>query len=366
VRAVTGVLRTLGRRAREVVVGGLILAGCTAPGSPSPGTPEPSSDPTGSTSSPEPSPSATADSPGAAVPDSTVDCPAEPTVSTTDELTESLAEVEPGEVIVLAPGTYDGLFVATTSGTADEPITLCGPPDAVLDGGGPEGGYVMHLDGASHWRLGGFTVTDGQKGVMADGTVGSVISGLTVTSIGDEAIHLRKASTDNVVSGNIISDTGLRKPKFGEGVYVGTAESNWCDITACEPDPSDRNFIEDNTISGTTSESIDIKEGTSDGIVRGNTFDGSSISAADSWVDVKGNGWLVEGNTGTSSPTDGFQTHEILEGWGDRNVFRGNVATVDGTGFGFSLTPELSNVVECDNTATGAGEGLSNVECDAG
>lgn len=354
-------VRGLGRRLREVLVGGLILAGCTSPGTSSPETPEPTPEPTTSTAEPTPEP--TAEEPGTALPSSTVECPAEPTVTTTDELVESLDAVEPGETIVLAPGTYDGLFVATTSGTAEEPITLCGPVDAVLDGGGTEGGYVVHLDGASHWRLGGFTVTNGQKGVMADGTVGSVVSGLTVTSIGDEAIHLRKASTDNVVSGNVISDTGLRKPKFGEGVYIGTAESNWCDITACEPDPSDRNVVELNTISGTTSESIDIKEGTSDGIVRGNTFDGSSISAADSWVDVKGNGWLVEGNTGTSSPTDGFQTHEILEGWGDRNVFRANVADVGGSGFGYSLTPELSNVVECDNTATDAAEGLTNVEC---
>jgi hypothetical protein len=286
-----------------------------------------------------------------------------PTVTTADELSTALADAGPGEVIVMAPGTYVGNFVASTSGTEDSPIELCGPKDAVLDGDDESNGYVFHLDGAQYWRLIGFTVTNGQKGVMADGTVGTLIQGLTVNRIGDEAIHLRRASTDNRVIGNTISDTGLRKPKFGEGVYIGTAESNWCDISACEPDASDRNLVEGNTISATTSESIDLKEGSSDGIVRDNTFDGSMITGADSWVDVKGNGYLIEGNTGTHSPQDGYQTHEILDGWGTDNTFRDNTAVVNGPGFGYSLTPELDNVVECSNTATGAREGVTNVTC---
>ena len=284
-------------------------------------------------------------------------------VTTADELAGALEGAKPGDVITMADGTFSGNFVATTSGTPEQPITLCGSADAVLDGGDPEDGYVFHLDGAQYWHLVGFTVTNGQKGVMADGTVGSTIESLTVHTIGDEAIHLRKFSTDNVVSGNTISNTGLRKPKFGEGIYIGTAESNWCDISDCQPDNSDRNTIIGNTISGTTSESVDIKEGTSNGVLRDNTFDGSAIIEADSWVDVKGNDWVIEGNVGTTSPLDGFQTHEILDGWGTGNVFRDNTANVNGPGFGFSLTPVRDNVVACSNTASAAGEGMSNVTC---
>ena len=186
---------------------------------------------------------------------------------------------------------------------------------------------------------------------------------MTVSLIGDEAVHLRNFSTDNVVRGNTISDTGHRKPKFGEGIYVGTAESNWCDFSNCEIDRSDRNVIEGNTIFDTTSESIDIKEGTTGGIVRGNTFDGSSLDEADSWVDIKGNDWIIEDNVGVNSYLDGFQTHEILDGWGTGNTFRNNSATVNGGGFGFSLTPVRDNVVECSNAVSAAGEGYSNVDC---
>jgi hypothetical protein len=221
----------------------------------------------------------------------------------------------------------------------------------------------LHLDGADYWRFVGFTVRNSQKGVMADGTNHAVISGLTVEQIGDEAIHLRKFSSDNVVEGNTIRDTGQRKDKFGEGVYIGTANSNWATITGGAPDTSDRNVVRNNTISATTAESIDLKEGTTGGTVTGNTFDGSALTGADSWVDVKGNGWTITNNTGNHSPADGFQTHQVYDGWGSGNTFAGNTANVDGPGFGFHLAPVLTNRVACSNKATGAAQGLANIAC---
>lgn len=295
------------------------------------------------------------------------DCPAATvTVSTATELDNALADAGPGTVIHLADGEYIGNFSATGDGTADQPIIVCGTDKSILDGADVEDGYVFHLDQASYWVLDGFAVRNGQKGVMVDETTNSILRNLTVSHIGDEAIHLRKFSTDNQVIGNNITDTGLRKPKFGEGIYIGTAESNWCDISNCEPDRSDRNEIADNTISGTTSESVDIKEGTSDGVLRNNTFDGSDIEAADSWVDVKGKGWTIADNSGSNSPEDGFQTHEIVDGWGTENVFRNNTAKVNGPGYGYALTPVRDNIVECNNEASAAESGLSNEPCGTG
>lgn len=284
-------------------------------------------------------------------------------VDSAAELRTALASAKPGDVIELADGVYRGTFEATVSGTASALVTLCGSRSAVLEGNDVKHGYVLHLNKASYWHLFGFTVRNGQKGIMADSVSGVVIESLAVTGVGDEAIHLRAGSTNNRVLGNSISETGLRKPQFGEGIYVGSAESNWCDVTDCQPDRSDGNIIEGNTISGTTAESIDVKEGTTGGVIRNNTFDGGAMIEADSWVDVKGTGWLIESNAGTDSPKDGFQTHEIVTGWGVGNVFRDNVAAVNGPGFGFSLTPVRDNVVDCDNTASGAARGLSNVTC---
>ncbi|HEY5832681.1 right-handed parallel beta-helix repeat-containing protein [Streptomyces sp.] len=302
---------------------------------------------------------------GGPTPSAPVDCPtASVTVNDARSLKAALAMAQPGQSIRMADGTYTGRFTATTPGTADQPIFLCGGAGAVIDGGGIKGGYAFHLDGASYWRLAGFTVRNGQKGVVADQVQGAVIQGLTVTQIGDEAIHLRKFSSDNVVRDNTISTTGLRRDKFGEGVYIGSAKSNWCTNSDCKPDASNNNVVIGNHISATTAESIDIKEGTTGGKVIGNTFDGSKLSGSsnDSWVDVKGNGWLVQGNTGRHSNGDGFQTHQILDGWGTGNIFKGNTAQVDGPGWGFHLTSD-GNTVACDNKVTGAAQGQANINC---
>lgn len=286
-------------------------------------------------------------------------------VSTADQLRAALDQAQPGTVIHLRDGTYSGQFEITTAATADRPITLCGSRAAVLDGGPvDEDGYTLHLRDADHWRLSGFTIHGGQKGLMIDSTRGALIEGLLIHEVGDEAVHLRTASSDNTVQANTIRRTGLRKEKFGEEIYVGSARSNWCTYSNCEPDRSDRNTIQGNDIADTTSEAIDIKEGTSNGVLRGNTFSGAAMTAAGSWVDIKGNNWTIADNIGVDAPEDGFQSHKILDGWGERNTFHGNIATVNASGYAINITKkDLGNAVSCTNRATNADAGLSNIPC---
>ncbi|WIE77046.1 right-handed parallel beta-helix repeat-containing protein [Curtobacterium sp. MCSS17_007] len=358
-----------------VVVGGVWAASSTpdAPTSAqSARSPEPDRTeapaPTGSsTSTPRSTPSpTTGTTPGAA--QAVVSCTRDATtpVTTAKELTAALSKAAPGQVIALAPGTYTGNFTGSATGTADRPITLCGPADAVLDGGDTDKGYVLHLDGASRWLLQGFTVRNGQKGVMFDGVQHSTIDGITVTDIGDEGIHLRAGSSDNTVRGSSVSNTGVRKPKFGEGIYVGSSKSNWCKVSDCREDQSDRNVVTGNTISDTGAENVDIKEGTTGGTLSDNSFDGTGMQGenhADSWVDVKGNGWTVTGNRGVHSPLDGFQTHELLDGWGTDNTFTDNhVDLGNSTGVAFAFRPVEGNTVSCDNTVVGSNE-FSTTTC---
>lgn len=280
------------------------------------------------------------------------------------DLEDALSHARPGSSIRVADGTYDGEFTITSSGTAKKPIELCGNRRAVLSGGPVDGGYTLHLDGASYWRVVGLTIEGGQKGLMADRAVGNVIDGITVRKVGDEAIHLRDNSTDNVVERSTVRGTGLRKPQYGEGIYVGTAESNWCDVSDCDPDHSDRNVVRGNDVADTTAESVDLKEGTSDGVLADNTFSGAGMSEGDSWVDVKGNGWTISGNRGTEAPEDGFQVHQILDGWGQHNTFKDNRAQVSAGGYAINVTKQHDgNVVTCSNVAHAAGSGLTNIDC---
>jgi hypothetical protein len=287
-------------------------------------------------------------------------------VSGAADLHQALAGATPGAIIVLAAGVYAGSYLISVSGTPGQPITLCGGRDAVLDAGSIAKGYGLHLKDASWWNLVGFSVHGGQKGVVVDHGSHVLISGLYVHDVGEEGIHLRAMSTDNTIEGVTVSNTGLHSTKFGEGIYIGTAKSNWCTYTACNPDTSDRNVIRNNDISHTTAENIDIKEGTTGGQVIGNRLSGDGMveAAATAWVNAKGNSWTISDNAGRNSPKDGFQVHEILAGWGVANVFRGNRAEVDGPGYGFYIQrASLATMLGCDNTAIGAARGLSNGRC---
>ena len=277
-------------------------------------------------------------------------------------LERALVAVRPGDVIHLAPGTYRDRFDASISGTAAAGIEVCGSRQAVLDGGGTDTGYGFYLQ-ADYWRLEGFSITGSQKGLVLDHASHDVLRDLAIFGIGDEGVHFRAFSSDDLLADSDIHDVGQADAQAGEGVYVGSAVDNWSTYSGGRPDASDRNTIMNNRIGpNTMAESVDIKEGTTGTIVTGNTFDGRGMTAADSWVDVKGNAAMIRDNTGMHAPRDGFQTHRIVAAWGHGNQFIANRAEVDGPGYGFRV--EGSDAfVACDNQVTSAGAGMANVPC---
>lgn len=331
------------------IISGLMLLGCTKSNTPGPG--------------PDPVPPVVA-------PLRVVN------VSTAAQLKAALLNAKPGDDIVLADGVYKGRFVidASASGTAAHPVIMRGSRDAILDGESIQTGYVLHLQ-ASYWIVGGLTMTNGLKGLMIDGSRHSLIDGVKVYSIGEEAIHLRKFSSQNTIQNSAISDAGLKTPDFGEGIYIGSAKSNWSVYTNDNPDECDSNKILNNEIGpNITAECIDVKEGTTGGLIKENHFDATGISGAnsgDSWMDVKGNGYLVEGNTGTNPGgatfRDGYQVHVAMGGWGNNNSFKNNQCTVNAAGYGFNIQlsgsngTSTGNSVYNNNTVSGAAAGIANI-----
>src|SRR6266516_298033 len=196
----------------------------STPTTPSPTPTPPSPTPTTPSPAPTPSPSPTA---------RTVN------VATAAQLSAALAGARPGDTIHLADGTYTGAFYGIVSGTATTPITLTGSRQAVLantrmcDPNVPPGGlvsycgYGFHLNKANYWKLVGFSIGAGNKGIVFDGASHNVIDGVEVRDINQEGIHLRAASSDNVVELCYIHDTGKTDPGYGEGLYFGSATSNW-------------------------------------------------------------------------------------------------------------------------------------------
>ena len=293
-------------------------------------------------------------------------CPtATQTVSTRSELVIALAAAAPGSVIRLNPGTYSGRYTITTSGTASAPIWVCGPRTAVLDGGGPDLGNGVRIENASNVVLAGMTVRSTSKGITVVSSRAITVADTRVENIGEEAIHLRNNTTDSTVIANSINNTGLVTEMYGEGVYIGSAEINWCANTSCEPDRSDRNTVVLNDISQTTAEAIEAKEGAANGLISGNSIDGTGMTDhSDSLIAVQTNGWVVSKNSGVDAPLDGIQVWEFAGGWGKSNILYANHFDRAVPGFAVRLPyNELGNVVGCDNTIGTPSWGVSNKPC---
>lgn len=300
-------------------------------------------------------------------------------VDTSAELTSAIANAKPGDTIQLANGSYtgklavgnySGAFSVTKSGTAATPITLTGSRSAVIDAGGTSSRYGLYIADASHWNIVGITITNATKGVVMDRSNHISLDNVWVYNVGEEAVHFRSFSSDNILKNSLIEQTGIKKPQYGEGVYIGSAKSNWGTHSGGNPDTSDRNQVLTNTIRNTGAENIDIKEGSSYGTITGNSFDGIGIKGenyADSWIDVKGNNYTISNNTGVvSGPAvflDGFQVHRALSGWGNDNVFRDNNLNLNNAaGYGFLLQSGVTgNVLSCSNTVSNAGGGFAAI-----
>ena len=284
-------------------------------------------------------------------------CPTGQTVTTAAQLTTALATATPGTVINLVGGvTYVGPFTATVSGTQAAPITLCGPANAIIDGKSKS--RIFHLSGANWWRVSGFEMRNGNKGLGLTNASHNEISDLYIHKTSGASAHINSFSSDNLFDRMVLRDAGA------EGFYIGSAYGNWCMYSNCVADTSDRNIIQNSDIAGTDDEPVDIKEGSTGGQVLNNHLDGTLTSTTKGWVNVKGNNYLVSGNTAVNTGDDGYQVHRVIAGWGNNNTFVGNSATNNGPGYGFYVQGGTTgNSIACGQTVVAAGQGYSNVTC---
>lgn len=295
------------------------------------------------------------------------DCPAATTpVRNATELAAALRAAGPGTVIELADGSYTGSFLLTASGTADRPVWLCGDSGAVLTTGNVAQGTALRVESVRNVVLSGFTVARSMQGVMVKNSSAIAITDLVVKDTGYEGIHLYALTTDSVVAHNIIARTGSIDPSYGEGIYIGTSQRRWDEVTGGQPDASDRNVVVANTVKQSGAEGIEAKEGTTGGVIADNVFEGVLPGSRSlGWVLVTGNDWTVTGNSGTSAVENAY-TSMAWNDWGWRNTFRANTGTADAPGHGVWVHDRTRGVVvSCDNAVAGTGSGRTNVYCGA-
>ncbi len=261
-------------------------------------------------------------------------------VATIDEIFTAVRNAQPGDVIKIAPGTYDyttyqGAQKIDTeaAGTADAPITLTAedpenPP--VLTGSDAANGYVLHIKG-SYWEISYLHCTNSQKGIVLDHSNNSVIRNCEMSNTGAEAIALRDSSSYCTVKDTYIHDTGLVTPGYGEGVYIGSAKSTTGYDYKC-----DYNVVDGCTFRNVAAEHVDVKEYTTGTEIFGCTFYGDGMTGenyAGSFVDIAGNDCNVHDNIGYRNGNPkivaAFELHDQVEGWGYHSIFRNNTIYMD-------------------------------------
>jgi hypothetical protein len=284
-------------------------------------------------------------------------------VSSQSALSSALSNAQPGDRIVLAPGTYaGGKKVTNRSGTQSAPIVVCGPKSAVWTGD-------FRPDGISWWIFQGFTIRAAFQAFYAKHTRNTRLRGLVIYDVDQEAVHFLCNSTDNVLEGSHIHDTGLTKPSSGEAVYLGTWPGNLSVACGSTEDRSDRNHVLNNRFGpNVPSEDVDAKEGTSGGVIRGNVSDGGGKRAIsghfEASIAIKGStsGYVVEDNTLNPAAQDGSALGNgiYVYSGGSGHQIRGNAIDMSGAG-GYGIKMNGSGTISCDNSVTDGR--LSNVSC---
>ena len=189
---------------------------------------------------------------------------------------------QPGDTIHLAAGVYLQDVVSRRNGAAAAPITIAGPAQAVVKGGGNARVIEINHD---YIVLRGFTV-DGLWGNPASksgyrdkllfalgkearaGVSGLRVLGMTFRNGGGECIRLRYFAQRNEIANTTIENCGVHDFVFndggknGEGIYIGTAPEQLRDgkNPTTDPDQSNFNWIHDNVINTQGNECVDIKE----------------------------------------------------------------------------------------------------------
>jgi hypothetical protein len=224
---------------------------------------------------------------------------------------------QPGDTINLAAGVYLQDVISKRAGTASAPITIKGPADAVIKGGGGARIFQINHDNLT---LDGFTI-DGLWGSAStphgfrekllyvigtapnDGVSGLKVLRMSFKNAGGECLRMRYFAQHNEIGYSRFEGCGVHDFKFhagkrnGEAIYIGTApeqRGNGENPTAA-PDQSSANWIHDNSFNTQGNECVDIKEASSANLVEHNICTGQQDPHSGGF-DARGGGNIIRYN----------------------------------------------------------------------
>jgi len=182
-----------------------------------------------------------------------------------------VAHIAGGDTLNVQAGTYSEYpdVPSAISGTSSQSTVIQAYPtgaSVIIRGGGNTG--HIGISGVSWLVWSGFEVTNMNQGVFVDTASFHVtLSGITVHDVGQEAIHIKTgANFITVENSTVYNKYKLGGCCNGEGIYVGSS------CTASADQWTHDITLRNNTIHDTGSEGIELKPGTYNGIIDGNTL----------------------------------------------------------------------------------------------
>ena len=171
-----------------------------------------------------------------------------------------------GDTLYVKAGTYsEGLYISGKHGSADREIHVKAYPghEVVIRGRGVHTGRVKIAD-SSHLTLSGFKVTNLNQGLWLERSHDVIIRNCEVHHIGQNAIYVGKDSEYITIENCSIHDTGKHKYN-GEGIYIGTGSRG-------PKDNTNHVTVRNNVIFNILDEAVELKPGTHDCLVEGNSI----------------------------------------------------------------------------------------------
>jgi hypothetical protein len=154
-------------------------------------------------------------------------------VTDVNSFQNALSTAQPGDVITLAPGVYNGAFMLFRSGTPENPIVITGSSqaDVILDGGNCTGCNVLEIYGAGYVHIERLTIRNAARAIrfQSTGAVANVVRRVrvqnTTMGIGGRDGQMDFYIADNILEGRLAwpliytDDNGLHSNDTGIEVF---------------------------------------------------------------------------------------------------------------------------------------------------
>ena len=180
-------------------------------------------------------------------------------------ITFGVGQISGSDTLFVKTGTYAESFTigSGASGSPGNPTLVSAAPGHTPTIDNNSGGRVKIL-GVSYLIFDGFVITDMNQGLFVENSNNITVRNNTVHNIEQEGIRVKVNSFDIIVENNVVHNTGTNAFN-GEGIYIGTGSGGPLDNT-------NNVTVRGNIIHDTDDEGIELKPGTHDCIVEGNTL----------------------------------------------------------------------------------------------